>query len=108
MERMQKMIDYISEEDVCRSSYLLEYFGQKDSADCGNCDICRASKNKAAGPVDTAARLTSFINVDKAGKYALDDVIMRFGTATSSSSDDYLAVLRRLIDEGTVPPPVSR
>ena len=108
MERMQKMIDYISEEDVCRSSYLLEYFGQKDSADCGNCDICRASKNKAAGPVDTAARLTSFINVDKAGKYALDDVIMRFGTATSSSSDGYLAVLRRLIDEGTVPPPVSR
>ena len=108
MERMQKMIDYISEDDVCRSSYLLEYFGQKDSADCGNCDICRASKNKAAGPVDTAARLTSFINVDKAGKYALDDVIMRFGTATSSSSDDYLAVLRRLIDEGTVPPPVSR
>ena len=108
MERMQKMIDYISEEEVCRSSYLLEYFGQKDSVDCGNCDICRASKNKAAGPVDAAARLESFINDDKAGKYALDDVIMRFGAAISSSSDDYLAILRRLIDEGTVPPPVSR
>ena len=34
-DRMQKMIDYVSEEDICRSSYLLEYFGQSDSSDCG-------------------------------------------------------------------------
>ena len=44
-ERMQKMIDYVSEEDTCRSSYLLEYFGQKESSDCGTCDICRAGKS---------------------------------------------------------------
>ena len=41
-ERMQKMVDYVQEEDVCRSSYLLEYFGQSESAPCGTCDVCRA------------------------------------------------------------------
>lgn len=41
LERMQKMIDYVNQEDVCRSSYLLEYFGQTESADCQTCDICR-------------------------------------------------------------------
>lgn len=40
-DRMQKMIDYIQEDDRCRSSYLLEYFGQEDSSDCRICDICR-------------------------------------------------------------------
>ena len=35
MTRMEEMVSYVQEEDVCRSSYLLEYFGQKDSADCG-------------------------------------------------------------------------
>lgn len=40
--RMQKMIDYVQEEDVCRSSYLLEYFGQTESKACGTCDICRS------------------------------------------------------------------
>ena len=39
---MQKMIDYVQEEDVCRSSYLLEYFGQTESKACGTCDICRS------------------------------------------------------------------
>ena len=42
-ERVQKMVDYVQEEDVCRSSYLLEYFGQAESEACRTCDICRAA-----------------------------------------------------------------
>ena len=43
LERMQKMVDYVSQEEVCRSSYLLEYFGQTETTDCRTCDICRNS-----------------------------------------------------------------
>ena len=43
LERMQKMVDYVSQEEVCRSSYLLEYFGQAETTDCKTCDICRNS-----------------------------------------------------------------
>ena len=93
-ERMQKMIDYISEEDTCRSAYLLEYFGQSESEDCGTCDICRAAKSKAASPVEAAAWLSTLINHEKSGVYVLEDIPM-----------DLIPVLRRLIDEGTVPPP---
>ena len=105
LERMQKMIDYINEDDVCRSAYLLEYFGQKESVDCGSCDVCRSGRKKTAGPQDTAARLVSFINGEKSGKYTLDDIALRFGSATDSASADYAEVLRRLTDDGTVPPP---
>ncbi|MBE6242882.1 MAG: RecQ family ATP-dependent DNA helicase [Bacteroidales bacterium] len=105
LERMQKMIDYINEDDVCRSTYLLEYFGQKESVDCGSCDVCRSGRKKTAGPQDTAARLVSFINGEKSGKYTLDDIALRFGSATDSISVDYAEVLRRLTDDGTVPPP---
>ncbi|MDT3357047.1 MAG: RecQ family ATP-dependent DNA helicase [Bacteroidota bacterium] len=40
--RVQAMIDYVSEEDTCRSRFLLAYFGQTESEDCGNCDVCRS------------------------------------------------------------------
>ena len=43
-QRIEEMIGYVSEDDTCRSSFLLKYFGQTDSADCGTCDICRTSK----------------------------------------------------------------
>ena len=41
LERMQKMIDYVGQDEVCRSSYLLEYFGQTETIDCKTCDVCR-------------------------------------------------------------------
>ena len=45
-ERMQKMMDYVQEDEICRSSYLLEYFGQTENKDCGTCDICRSHKSE--------------------------------------------------------------
>lgn len=40
--RAVAMTEYVSRKDICRSRYLLEYFGQQDSSDCGCCDVCRA------------------------------------------------------------------
>ena len=45
-EKMNKMIDYVQETDVCRSSYLLEYFGQSESKACLTCDICRETGSR--------------------------------------------------------------
>ena len=110
LERMQKMIDYISEEDTCRSAYLLEYFGQKESADCGTCDVCRSSrktssKDSAATYQDTADEMTGFINDEMSGTYTLDDLARRFSSTGSVSAHIWKNILRRLIDLGSVPPP---
>ena len=39
-ERIHKMIDYATNDDVCRSRQLLDYFGEKSRKDCGQCDVC--------------------------------------------------------------------
>ena len=104
--RMQKMIDYISEDDTCRSRYLLEYFGQTESEDCGTCDVCRA-KPKAARSEDPVALMSSFINDEMSGIYAIDDVQRRFSPPGQLAPEDCVVILRRLIDEGKVPPPLQ-
>lgn len=38
-QRIEAMVGYISETDVCRSRYLLHYFDD-DGPDCGYCDVC--------------------------------------------------------------------
>jgi len=43
--RAEAMAGYVQEEGGCRSSYLLRYFGQEESSECGCCDICRGRKN---------------------------------------------------------------
>ena len=99
-DRMQKMIDYVSEEDTCRSSYLLEYFGQKESRDCGTCDVCR--RGTKSMKKDVEQELKSFINVECGGNYTLDDVMHRFA---GERTEECAEILRRLIDEGQIPPP---
>jgi ATP-dependent DNA helicase RecQ len=92
-ERVETMLSYVAEEEECRSRYLLRYFGQEESADCGRCDICR---ERAKKPQDLAARLKAFVKAP----YTLADVRAAFGTSDSAWEE----VLRELIDSGEVPP----
>ena len=105
MGRMEKMVDYISEDDICRSRYLLEYFGQTESSDCGTCDICRAGKSRTPGSEDHAALMASFIRDEMSGSYAIEDVLRRFSSPGPLSHEECIEILRRLIDEGQVLPP---
>ncbi|MBQ0024858.1 MAG: RecQ family ATP-dependent DNA helicase [Bacteroidales bacterium] len=43
-DRLEGIIGYVSQESSCRSRYLLRYFGQDKSHDCGKCDVCRKKR----------------------------------------------------------------
>ena len=45
--RSETMMEYVTEADTCRSSFLLRYFGENDSAPCGMCDICRGNRQSS-------------------------------------------------------------
>ena len=39
-QRILAMLKYAKTTDCCRSRMLLEYFGEKSTKDCGQCDVC--------------------------------------------------------------------
>lgn len=41
VQRLQAMLQYLDGPGQCRSSYIAGYFGQKNTEDCGRCDICQ-------------------------------------------------------------------
>ena len=54
-ERIQAMIGYATCDNVCRSRQLLRYFGETDSHDCHQCDVCLDhSRDHVSEPVMTA------------------------------------------------------
>ena len=91
------MREFVTEEDECRERFLLRYFGQEKEEDCGNCDICRSRRLDEG----LSGRLKEFI-ASEGGEYTLSDLKVAFGTV---DGDRYLHVLRRLVDDGTVPAP---
>lgn len=45
VKRIDSMIEYCTENDICRSRFLVGYFGQRQSRDCGICDVCIEKKH---------------------------------------------------------------
>ncbi len=39
-KRLDKMMEYIDQDNDCRAKVLMEYFGQKAPLPCGYCDLC--------------------------------------------------------------------
>lgn len=123
--RAEAMLEYVSETSECRSRYLLRYFGQTETADCGTCDVCRARRASAPvhEPVEgtdkpeekfppnppartlqqmTRRKLIEYID-RKDGKYSIEDIVAEFGNPSKNYSPDFLDILRQLIDDGDVP-----
>lgn len=44
VKRINAMIEYASEDTVCRSRMLLNYFGESNDHECGQCDVCLERK----------------------------------------------------------------
>ena len=59
---MATMLGYISNKKVCRSIYLLNYFGEKTAEKCGTCDIC-TKKEKLASPYDLEKRVLELLEI---------------------------------------------
>ncbi|WP_461631295.1 RecQ family ATP-dependent DNA helicase [Labilibaculum euxinus] len=43
-QKINAVINYAETTTICRSKYLLEYFGQKYAPECGQCDICKEAE----------------------------------------------------------------
>lgn len=51
--RIEAMIKYFTEDDECRSRYLLHYFAD-EADDCGFCDVCISRRHDQSAPPPTA------------------------------------------------------
>ena len=45
-QRIAAVIEYATDDHICRSRQLLDYFGETDSRDCGLCDVCLSHRKE--------------------------------------------------------------
>ena len=67
-ERIQAMIGYATNDHVCRSRQLLRYFGEEDSHDCRQCDVCLSSTHDKANETEKTPEAHAILKLLADGK----------------------------------------
>ena len=103
-DRAAAMVEYASEEGICRSRFLLEYFGQEESEDCGGCDICRAKaathKGHRAG-MSAEEAVIAFAAAHPGG-FTLEELVCHCNNPASGMPPGCIEAYRDLLDKGEI------
>ncbi|MGC9343743.1 MAG: RecQ family zinc-binding domain-containing protein, partial [Bacteroidales bacterium] len=98
VEKLHAMLDYAESETRCRSTILLEYFGEKDVTRCGKCDVCQQRNELEMSKYE-------FDIILKEIKQNLTEkamMIPELADQISSNDDKFMKVFRWLLDHGKI------
>lgn len=94
--RVNAMKRFVSENSHCRQSTLLAYFGEKEAAPCGSCDVCRAAKTGTAPDYKTLTEdILKLLSTPK--------MLHEIAAAFPETYQKHLTeVIRELLDNGII------
>ncbi|MDR1673014.1 MAG: RecQ family ATP-dependent DNA helicase [Bacteroidales bacterium] len=98
-EVMQKNIEAVMQYvhgERCRSTMLLEYFGEKDARPCGKCDCCRANKER---DITAENRLRIASAVAQHPEADMDTISREL----NMNVHKVIEIVRQMKDDGTFP-----
>ena len=95
--RIKAMEEYVTTENICRSRILLQYFGEKNEHNCGQCDVClskRATDNLSEESYEEVKRqILDLLSHSPLTPAETADQI-------KAEKEDIGQVIRYLLDEG--------
>ncbi len=95
-KRIESVVSYVENKGECRSSFLLRYFGETNTTDCGHCDVCRAKNTR---PLDMDKLIQEIkTTLGAFESLSLDELAQKL----QLKNKDLMPALRWLIDNKTI------
>ncbi|OEJ99486.1 RecQ family ATP-dependent DNA helicase [Roseivirga misakiensis] len=98
MAKMESVIDYVHQEETCRTQMLLSYFGEVDYGECGICDNCI---NRARHKDDSKFKKLyreQILNFLRANEQVTEEKLV--GALVPSNREVFFNLLSEMLDHG--------
>lgn len=93
-QRINSVTSFIENEEKCRSSLLLSYFGENQSIQCGHCDVCRRLVNQKTDRHQVLHNIKLLFAQHQS--LSLENMIEQI----NGNEKDIVAGIRSLLDDG--------
>ena len=98
LNRVEAMIGYVTNKDICRQAYIANYFGENNPLPCGKCDNCiEKRKNRQKDWENIEDAIFKMLNTS-----ALPLEVLLAKVEGYYGKQDFLSTLRFLLDENKV------
>lgn len=92
--RIDSMIGYIENTEICRSRSLLAYFDETNAEDCGICDVCLSRKKRKKDQLQSLMK--DIVNHLSISPQTLSELI----TKMACPKEEAIEAIRILLDDG--------
>jgi ATP-dependent DNA helicase RecQ len=96
-DRIESVRQYLLNQTICRSKYLVQYFGEMDAEDCGICDVCLGRKKDALSHLDFEAIAEKIIDC-----ISEPQTLQSISEAISATNERVKEVVKWLADQGKI------
>lgn len=97
--KADKMIAYAEEKERCRSSILLDYFGEHNAENCKICDFCTKRHHKSNDLDNLEIIRKEILNALHSNNLTQSELVLNL---SSHKKDDLIDCIRYLLDENLI------
>lgn len=97
-KKVNQVLTYAEQTTICRSQFLLHYFGEKSSTRCGQCDICKKQNEIGLSNYEFNTIKDEIIKSLSTGTYQIENLVR----SIPADRDKALKVLRWMLDNEVV------
>ena len=97
-QKINSVINYAESTSICRSKFLLEYFGQGYAPECGQCDICKEAESEGLSKAEFKEIYTEIGDILGKESLSVDEIIKE----SKHSEENVMEVIRFLKDNEEV------
>ncbi len=95
IDQFNSVLHYINEKKVCKSTLIMNYFGEDTSSDCGICSYCVSKKNKSTNSSLIFKKIIELLKIQDLDSREIQKL-------TKSSEDDTIFALQNLLENDTI------
>ena len=94
IKRVESIVGYVRSVTKCRSELLMQYFGEKNTSRCGNCDVCRKRNELNLSSYSFDLLLNDLKNILKTEEQSIGELVKRL----NQPEDTIMKLVQFLLD----------